>query len=162
MGNPKITWNLLVLALQIGCIEPFEFETSGAGKFLVVDGLISDQPGPYEINLSWSIPLVEDSFRPAANVLVSIEEENGIAEQLSEESEGRYVTSRTGIQGKAGRRYRMNVTLNKGVKYQSSWALLKSSPPIDSIYWRFEDGISSNDEIIEGIQLYVDTHDPEN
>ncbi|MDN5200295.1 DUF4249 domain-containing protein [Fulvivirgaceae bacterium BMA10] len=150
------------ICLLCGCVEPFDSEIPGGSNFLTIDALITDEPGPYLVELSRSGSLSGDGFEPVSNAVVSIEEENGITEQLTEESEGKYFTSKTGIIGKAGKRYRLRVSLSDGEVYESSWSLLKRAPPIDRVYWNYEQKEDNDGNILEGAQLFVDAHDPEN
>lgn len=154
-----------IILLSLGslnrCVEPFDLEVPGGSTFLVIDGLITDQAGPYTVKLSSSSDLALNEFAPVRNADVSIQEEDGIVEFLTEQSEGEYSTAMNGIQGQPGKRYRLEITRPGGAVYQSEWVLLKPSPTIDSVYWRFETK-ETEAGTLEGVQLYLDTHDPNN
>lgn len=155
----------MVIALSLGsfhhCVEPFDLEVPGGSTFLVVDGSITDEPGPYSIKLSQSSDLALNDFAPVSNAEVSIQEEDGMVEILTETTEGEYQTATNGIRAEPGKRYRLEVKRGNGAVYQSAWEMLKPSPPIDSVYWRFESK-ETQAGTLEGVQLFVDTHDPSN
>ncbi len=155
----NILINVSLAALLMQCVEPFEIEIPGGSDFIVVDGLITDQPGPYVVNISVSSPLGFNDAVPVNDASVSVEEEGGITETFTLESPGQYVSS--SLQGVAGRRYRLLISTRDGSRYQSDWVTLKPSPPIDSVYWEFDQRRSMEGQV-EGVQFFVDTHDPEN
>ena len=161
MANNNIKFIILIflLIMQGGCIEPFDTTETGIDGLLVVDGLITDQPGPYRIILSRSAALNDSSFEKVSNALVYVEEENGIREELTEHDPGVYLSSENGIKGQSGRRYQLTIELSEGSRYVSDWITLKHSPPIDSLYYLFEEK-AIDDNFETGFQIYVDTEDP--
>jgi len=152
-------WVVVILIWQTGCQEPFSPDVPlGDLQNLVVDGTITDGPGPYRVHLSrvLSLQAPQEKLDDVAGADVIIEEENGIQEHLDEVDPGMYVTSV--IQGKPGRRYRLSILL-QGNRYLSSWETLHTSPPIDSVYWTIENkGTTDKDMEVSGIQFYVDSH----
>lgn len=153
---------LLILCLSlIGCREPFEVVAPFGNSLLVVNGLITDQPGPYTIQLSRSRQLNGSEFPAESGATVTIESKSGASEVLVEETAGYYMSSIQGIQGQIGEEYRLIIETRDGKAYQSEWKLLKRSPPIDSLYYVYGEKVTENGPLI-GLQTYVDTHDPEN
>ena len=55
---------------------------------LVVSGMITDQPGPYVINMSRSAPLGSLEFQVESGATVTLESGSGFSEVLTEEEEG--------------------------------------------------------------------------
>ena len=158
--NFPLIFGFLVCAL-VGCQEPVDLGISTLNSFLVVDGLITDEPGPYTVSLSVSSPLNSLEFLPVGGAQVSMEEEGGIIEELVELGEGIYETSVGGIQGRAGRRYRIRIQLPEGQAYESEWASLKAAPPIEEVYYRFEERNRLDTRVERGTQIYVSTSDPQ-
>jgi hypothetical protein len=154
-------FKLLALSFFVatGCIEPFDVTVPGGNNRLIVEGLITDEPGPYSVKLSRSSLLNEDNFPPVSNATVIIEEEGGVSEVLGETEPGLYRTS--SIQGKAGERYRLLVTLDDSERYETEWTLLKSSPAIDSVYAEFQETLIDLEPKV-GFQFYLDSSDPNN
>ena len=147
----------IILALS-GCVEPFDPEIDESqANFLVIDGIITDQPGPYVVKITQSVPLQKaDSTSYVTGVEVFMEEENGLTEQLVETAPGIYSTS--GLQGIVGKRYR--ITLDRsGATYQSTWEELEAPAVIDSVYYQLESKGTNDPTIdIKGVQYYVDSH----
>lgn len=147
---------LFVLLVTSTCTEPFDVSIPGGNEFLVVDGGISDQEGPYQIRLSLSRAFDQENPVKIENAKITVEEENGIDIQFIPQSDGLYL-SEEGKIATAGNNYRLLIILENGEEYQSGWELLKPSPAIDSVYYRFDEGSTE-----EGFQIFVDTHDPTN
>lgn len=150
---------IFLLSALAGCIEPFDTEEAGINGLLVVDGHISDQPGPYRVSLSRSASLTDTTFEKVRSAQVFIEEENGIREQLTEGGAGAYFSSAAGIRGQVGKEYRLTIELPSGASYASDWVTLKLSPPIDSVFYIFEERAISGD-FETGFQVYVNSEDP--
>ena len=122
----------------------------------MIDGIITDQPGPYTVKITQSVPLQSaDSTSFVSGVEVFMEEENGLREQLIETAPGMYSTSN--LQGTVGKRYR--ITLDRsGATYQSTWEELEAPAVIDSVYYQLESkGTSDPTKDINGVQYYVDS-----
>jgi len=66
---------------------------------------------------------------------VSIEDNAGNSEVLSELTPGYYMTSENGIQGTVGRTYTLTIATKEGDTYKSSPCFLNAALPIDSIYY---------------------------
>lgn len=161
MDKKNIRWLALFFLLGGlgGCIEPFDTEVAGVDGLVVVNGQITDQPGPYRITLSRSASLNDSTFKKINNTQVYIEEENGVKEQLKEHDPGTYFTSEGGIRGQVGKRYQLTIQLSGGAQYASAWVTVIKSPEVDSVYYLFEEKPVGND-IEKGFQIYVDSEDP--
>ncbi len=151
----------LVLILLQNCREPFDVEVPAGNSLLVVNGMITDHPGPYMIKLSRSSPLGSLDFPAESGASVAIESASGEIETLVEASNGYYFTSEDGIRGEIGEQYRVSIQTRHEETYQSDWKLLKQSPPIDSVYFTYKEE-QAEEGLLQGIQTFVDTHDPTN
>ncbi|MDN5200410.1 DUF4249 domain-containing protein [Fulvivirgaceae bacterium BMA10] len=162
---PAIVFIAVVSILILNrCVEPFEVDIpAGANNLLVVDGLITNQAGPYTVKISRSVSLQENEFQTVNNATVSIEEEGGPIEILVQTGEGQYQSHENGIRGAAGKRYRLTIALTDEKRYESSWVTLKPSPEIDQVYFEFEEKDTEDEnEPLPGVQIFLDTHDPDN
>lgn len=101
------------------CITPFEV-TNAYHESLVIQGLITDQPGPYLVEVSKTKPIHAqlDSDVGVSGASVTISDDEGNSELLVEKNSGKYYTS--SIQGVIGRSYSLQVTLSDGQSFQSS------------------------------------------
>jgi hypothetical protein len=158
---------ILVLIILAGnCITPFTPETEEEKVMLVVKGIITDQYGINTVKLTTSVPLEKKNIeKPYRGCTVTIIDDLGNTCLLTEKQPGEYVTDPEQFQGIAGRRYKLRIENNKpgdqNHVYESSFIEMVQVPQIDSVYYKKVD-IDSHFGIINGCQIYVDTHDPLN
>lgn len=153
-------WLLLALAGLTACVEPIEVRVPETAKSLVVDGRITNEPGPYTVRLTYTSAYAEGSagvnlMVNGANVIIS--DDAGTSEALTEKSPGVYVTQTSGIQGQIGRSYTISIQTPDGRKYQSRPDLLKPVAAIDSVYTSFNDGSNGQPR---GFRVFLDVQDP--
>jgi hypothetical protein len=161
----KIFYILLffLLLLLNSCITQFTPQTSEDKEILVVEGLITDQPGTSNIKLSKSLPLGgSTAAKPLSGYIVTVSDDLGSIVTFSEESEG-YYTPPTSFRGEVGRIYTLHVNTNSvsnNLKYESIPVEMRAVPLIDSVFYEkltlTSDGSSTPQE---GCQVYVNTHD---
>jgi Domain of unknown function (DUF4249) len=160
---------LLFILLFLGsCISQFIPETSEDKQILVVEGLITDQPGPYIIKLTRSLPLgVKSNATPVKGCTVSISDDIGNTYFLAETTAGVYLTDSSQFKGSIGRFYTLHINTNTTVSnhtYESTPTELKPVPPIDSVYYEkvtIQAGTNTS-AAEEGCQVYLNTQDPAN
>jgi hypothetical protein len=157
----------LVILLLNSCITPFIPEIEEDKELLVVEGLITDQPEVYTVKLSKSLPLgLKNVARPVKGCIVKISDDLGQVYTLKESVAGTYVTDPSTFQGKIGREYTLHISTITGNKlsYESLPMVMNPVPKIDSVYYE-KKIIKEKDEFgpaLEGCQVYLNTHDPEN
>jgi hypothetical protein len=135
----------------IGCKEPFEpnLPPKPTG-YLVVEGFINAQ-GPTEIKLSRTTPLDQKkTFKAELNATVNIEGDDNSSFSLANLSNGIYLSGTLPID--RNKKYRLRIKTKTGSEYLSDFSEVKITPPIDSVSWKEEE---------RGVQIYVDTHDPQ-
>ena len=155
------------LFLFNSCITQFIPAAGVTTDLLVVEGLITDQPGENAIKLSITMPLGgRSTARPLSGGIVTVSDNIGNSYNLIETTEGTYMPDPS-FQGVIGRLYTLHINSGpsrNNTTYVSSPVLLNPVPPIDTIYYekqvlqRAADGYPSN----EACQIYLATHDPEN
>lgn len=114
---------LIILCLSVlllGCIEPAEFDVPPAESLLIIEGAISDQPGPYTVTISRAIALSADTLLvpPVSEANVRLHDDLGNVEDFEETSPGTYKT-RAAMQGEVGRSYYITVTTAEGEVFES-------------------------------------------
>jgi hypothetical protein len=158
-----------ILILLSGCIKQFVPQIEEEKELLVVQGLITDQQETDTIKLSRSLPLGQISTaRPLSGAQVDITDDLGNIFNLREIMAGTYITPYN-FKGQVGRFYTLHVhisgaTTTGNLNYESNPTEMKPVPPIDSIYYektviQAADGFYKG---IDGCQIYLDTHDPQN
>lgn len=148
-----------VIVLLLGCVEPYDFQVEETSEILVVEAEFSNLSTKHKVKLSVSSALDETATTPLSGADVWIVENNNTQIDLTETDSGVYETAAT-VAGKVGSQYVLNIKLSDGSTFQSSAETLISPAPIDSVWGRFMELPSEEDnEFIRGIQLFVDTHD---
>ena len=165
----KYLRTLLVLFTLIGgCIDPFTVNTLPAEPVLVVDGLITDQPGPYTVHLFMSSAPTDDSDGRdmVSGASVWIEDDQGRVTALNEDEPGKYMTDPTAIRGQVGRAYSLRIVLSDGTEVRSTLETLMPAGLIDSVYGVFgENSINQTDPTMpqDAMTFYVNGEsDPAN
>jgi Domain of unknown function (DUF4249) len=157
-----------LLLLLCGCVVQFIPEISEDQDLLVVEGLITDRPGPDTIKLSKSMPLgLKSAAKPLSGCTVTVSDDLGNNYSLTETLAGSYVTNPTNFLGVAGRSYTLQINTNSSNNkshYESFPVKMKPVPPIDSLFYE-KITIKESDwdsPAQEGCRVYLNTHDPAN
>ncbi|KAA9340289.1 DUF4249 domain-containing protein [Adhaeribacter soli] len=160
---------ILVLVILGGCIEPVDVPIEKQERLLMVDGLITDEPGPYIVKLNKSFYYGEyfgDAHPDVKNAIVTIFDDQGTIEVLSETFPGKYETNKNGIRGRIGGSYQLKIRLKNGQEYISEPEVLKPVPAIDKLYTTFAQEHSLNEQnetiITDVVRVLVDAKDPAN
>jgi hypothetical protein len=123
---------LFVLA---GCEDVVDVKLDQGQPQLVVDGFVSDQPGPYVVTLSKTAPYFENTRTPRVmGAVVKISDNEGNTETLTEAEPGKYVTNT--LQGKIGNHYVLDIQA-EGEEYRAETDI-KRVPEIDSLEQSFK------------------------
>ncbi len=158
MSNIYRILNLLVLLIILGCKDEFILEPDYYDQVMIVDGMISNEPGPYTINLSLTAPINSGKNTPLKDCIVTLYENTGKTEILTETEPGKYVTSIEGMQGIVGNEYSISIFSPDGAEYESDFQELKQAVEIDSVYVEIDNiAIINYPFSISGYQFYVDT-----
>lgn len=146
--------------LTNSCVEEYwpELNTE-AGQLLVVDGKISNFPGPYTVKLSYSSSINQEVENPTTLAQVSLVDNLGNTENLVEISPGNYSSSASGMQGIIGRSYKLKIQLSNGKKYESDFEELKPTVEIENLAVEESVQLAENDLETdqEGYQFYINT-----
>ncbi|MES2838643.1 MAG: DUF4249 domain-containing protein, partial [Bacteroidota bacterium] len=127
---------------------------------MVVDGEISNKPGPYSVILQQSSPFGTSDFSPPPpSAVVSISDNLGNAETLTYMGNGKFETNTT--QGVIGRTYVLEIKLGDKKVYKSTPQTIKKPIPIDKIYTEYVPYKGYPNVFIGGeFHVYLDTIDP--
>lgn len=151
----------LILLFTDSCIDRLTFKIGDLDNGLfVVDGMISDQPGPYTVKLFRSRDVDEDLrfSEPLLAKEVIIASEDGEAESLKEVGVGEYQTDPNGIRGQVGKDYHVRIELYDGSVYESKPEKLKAGGTLDSLYYEFESYEPLEGPTQYGFRIFIDAH----
>lgn len=132
---------ILFVVLLIGdsCKDQIDFNSPDAASQLVVDGFITDSPGPYTIKLTRTKKILDfTSSKTVSASLVAIYDNVGNSEVLTETSPGIFQTKANGIRGVIGREYYTRIETRDGKIYESIPEKLVSAGSIEKVYYTFE------------------------
>lgn len=133
--------HILFLIICInGCTDPIFFDTSQSQSLLIIDGAITNEPGPHHIVLARSAQFA--GVREGGNELrvfgatVTISDDLGNEVTLTEYDTGNYVTPNS-FHGEIGRTYILNIETPDDKRYVSTPQKLPPTGNIDNVYHEF-------------------------
>jgi hypothetical protein len=155
---------LVVFATLFSCIDEIDLPIRLEKPKLVVDGLITNEPGPYIVRLSFTGKYQNSLSTPANLALngakVIISDNRGRSTELRQDvlELGTYRSIDPNFVGQTGFSYKLEVQLPTGEKYTTKSELMNPVSPILNLSYEYVnvETINSND----GYQVYVDTKDP--
>jgi hypothetical protein len=158
---------LIVLLLATGsCVSHFtpDLNKEDSKPFMVVEGQITDQEGPFSIKLTQSAPVSDtDKPLPVDHAEVNIIDDQGHSYHLYNYGSGIYTTRETNLKGFPGTTYTLMITTPEdGQQYTSAPVLMQDVPDIDSIYFqqvqhpRITEGKVYNEN---WVNILLDAHD---
>lgn len=152
---------LLFIILFFGCKEEFPVVSKSNEHTLVIEGGITNNPGPYSVRLSLTSP-IEQPFEvqkiPYLGCKVTISDDKGNSELLAESGPGIYRSAEGGIQGQVGNEYRVTVVTSDGTEYETGFQRMEEGVGIDSLYAE----LTYHQDLdypfgLPGYQFYTDT-----
>jgi len=154
----RISYIIITLILMASCVSPYYPNITKYESILVVDGMITNLTGPYNIKLSRTFKYdghVGD-FVTGANI--KIIDNTGVEIQLKEIKTGEYSTVDTLFHGIPGRSYKLQIKIGDDL-FESNYEVIKPPIPIDKLNWEYK---AQDGDGPKRIQLLLDTHDPTN
>lgn len=129
----KIGVFLILASLNfVSCIDEIKFDTEGYKSKIVIDGSISNAPGPYQVLIYTSKPYTAEGETQLTSVdKVNIVEEGGKTTPLREISAGLYETDSSALRGQVGKTYFVKIRTLDGREYQSKPERILPPVPID-------------------------------
>jgi hypothetical protein len=160
MKLPRIVIPLLMLLID-GCIDPLDVTVISQAPKVVVDGLVTNDPGPYTVKLFYSkdANVFSKDAVPVRKASVSIIEDGSIARPLAEVSDGIYQTDNT-WQAQIGKSYEVRIVTSDLKTYGSQPQTLEAAGSVDSIYTTFESngivGLDDGSLLLDAISVSID------
>jgi hypothetical protein len=135
MKNNRIILMIIVLVglLFTSCEKVIDLNLNTSSSVIIIQGNVFDRIGPYTIKISKTINFTESNiFPPVTDAKVTISDNAGNSELLTQSADGIYITSK--LRGVPGRTYTLNVE-TQGKVYTAS-STMPSAVNIDSIYFQ--------------------------
>ena len=122
--------SLLADLLFQGCQKVINIDLNEAAPHIVIEGLITDRPGPYAVTISKSGSYFDQPvLPPVSGALVIISDNTGKTDTLTETKPGTYLTLKT--RGIPGRTYTLKV-VSENIEYTGT-STMYSHVGIDSL-----------------------------
>jgi hypothetical protein len=123
---------IIVFLITEGCIEKFTPVLETNQYYIIINGLITNQPEVYTIKLAWSITPGENTSVPLTGCDVAVHDDLGNVYQFTESSiAGIYNSDSTTFQGLVGRQYKLLINKNKATpshySYESDYVKMKAT-----------------------------------
>src|SRR5690242_15907558 len=101
---------LFLLCSLVSCTKVISVNLNNANANIVIEGVVSDAPGPYEVKLTQTVNFSDPNiFPPVTGATVKITDSTlGITDILKEVVPGTYVTQKL-LQGFTGHTYQLSV-----------------------------------------------------
>lgn len=170
MNKIKFKYYCLFAALLVlyGCIDSFKpkLDKTDSEYILVVEGLITNEPGSFKIKLSRSVPIdtLISSLEETGAIVTITDDQNNLFE-LEETVPGTYECLEEDIYAIPGKSYQLHITDSDNNEYESSPVLMQESPELTSLDWRETiETVFIDNEVSEqkGIDIFISTVDPTN
>ena len=132
-----VNYLLFLFLILDGCIEPFHVKIPASQQAMVVDGMISDQPGPYTVLLYRALPLDNEFHYPdwVSGASITMYDDQGGSETLKESTPGHYETSV--FQGVVGRSYHIRIVTGEGKIYESTPEKMEPVGDYSNLHYEF-------------------------
>jgi hypothetical protein len=122
---------LITLAsVLVSCEKEISIDLNSSDPKIVIEGEVTDMPGPYFIKLTKTVNFSNgNEFPPVSDATVMLSDDAGNSERLREFQQGIYATHE--LQGFAGRTYILTVTI-EGETYTAQ-STMPSRVPLDGV-----------------------------
>jgi hypothetical protein len=125
-----IVYSILFVLILSGCQKVINVDLNNASPHIVIEGVITDEPGPYSVKISESGSYFNQPDLPSVTgAEVIIADDTGISDTLKEATPGIYITTK--IKGVPGRTYNLKV-ISGNIDY-SGTSTMFSHVGIDSL-----------------------------
>ena len=167
MFKKKFYIFIVLLAFTVSCKEPYhpEIDTNVSG--IVINGLITDEPGPYTVNLSRPVSFNGKESVPVQNANVYVTDENNTTFYFYETLPGVYTSDPQNFITAYYSQYTLNVSTKDGHRYRSTPQVLYPKGSIDSVHsvvrnktmTVYQNGLGERVKDINGVQFVCNNSD---
>ena len=152
-----LVFSMALMAGGVGCKQTYlPPAVANPPNYLVVEGFIENNGTDSTIfKLSRTVRLDSNAYTPEHGASVTVEGTDNSIFPLAETNNGAYGAPLPLLNSKVT--YRLHITTSGGKQYASDYVPIVTNPPFDSISWVRKDNPPN-----AGIQVYANTHDPNN
>jgi hypothetical protein len=143
--------------MTLGCVDKADFETVTPELPLIIEGSVTDDPGPDTVKITKAYPADGGYYSRVGitGATVRITSDVGESDVLTDIGRGCYVTNT--LQGATGRTYQLFVTIG-GHQYRSSLQRMLPPGQIDDITFEFTSKVNSSTGLTEdGFNVFVNS-----
>ena len=161
-----VRWGLLtaLFTTLYACVDAFRPTLDLNSNLVVVNGIITDQPGPQAINLRRSRSTNDSSITtlPIRGATVQVLVNGTTPVKLTETDPGRYDLPAS-FRGRVGDSYQLRFVTAEGVSYESTVETMPAVPPIERVYEQYNPAgpsLTANRLPTPVSDVFVDYRDP--
>jgi hypothetical protein len=144
---------ILATFFLASCEKEIDIDLDNSIPQIVIEGNISDEPGPYTVKLSKTVNFYDaNSFPPVSGALVIISDDEGVIDTLTETSAGLYETHH--IAGTPGNSYSLKVVA-EGKEYDA-FSTMPSKVNLDSIQFDLFKDPGESEKTYAIVPLFLD------
>ncbi|MBX2964534.1 MAG: DUF4249 domain-containing protein [Cyclobacteriaceae bacterium] len=151
-----------ILVIFSACVDPLQIPIPDEDKRIVVDGMITNTPGPYQVKLFYTNKISTSRlqpFEPVTGALVAIKNDAGQTYVLTEIKAGLYESDPNTLTGEIGRSYQVVIQTPDEKTYQSAPQLLTNPGEITDVDLVFAPSAlpSYNATITDALEIFIDS-----
>jgi hypothetical protein len=156
--NRLLAYGALLATAVTACIKPYDPRVGDADRSLfVISGMVTDQEGYQDVNISVSVDFDEPFYHPATGCTAEIQDDLGNVFPMVEAGDGDYRAWMPQEALAPGISYRLRVVTPAGDEILSDFDRMPSCPEIGPVYYRLEDQETNDPEVvIRGIRFFTD------
>ncbi|MBR4619986.1 MAG: DUF4249 domain-containing protein [Salinivirgaceae bacterium] len=148
---------LIAVILLVGCEEYFRPDIDEMEPAYVIDGLLTDEPGPYKVKIMKTSGY-NGKTETVTDAHVRIECSDGNTYYLLCDSSGCYLTDSAKFVGEVGKSYKLVAIFADGHHLESSYEEMLPSPEIEDIngfYYESKEIATNGDEYFNGVDYGI-------
>lgn len=156
---------LFLLPIALGCVDKIDLSLPVDELPIIVDGMITDQPGPDTVRISLGYPANGRYHAPVGvpGAILVVTDDTGFVDSLIDIGGGIYITDQ--LDGQVGRKYQLSILLIESGAPATSNTLVTSTPQllveagtIDTIYYEFTSHINTSTGLSEdGFNVFINS-----
>jgi len=128
-----------LFVIVVACVDPINIDSHVPASIVIIDGYITDDPGPYVVKIIHAFALEANASqsKPVKGAKIVLYSDKGESEDLVEGEIGTYETGGK-IHGTIGNSYHITIQMPDGSTLQSEPELLNANGDIKSIHYIYE------------------------